>query len=153
MYVFLCVFLSLFIFYTVKRKNGQSVKLDVFFFIFNKVCPAFVLFFIPLPQDSYSSQGISQPPTPGNLPVPSPMSPSSASISSFHGDESDSIGSPGWPKTPSSPVSGSGFCFYFFVLNYILMLACLFYSIPFFIIYTLKNYLCNDKETKFCPLY
>ncbi|NXJ67129.1 ARI1B protein, partial [Rostratula benghalensis] len=58
-------------------------------------------------KDSYSSQGISQPPTPGNLPVPSPMSPSSASISSFHGDESDSISSPGWPKTPSSPVSGS----------------------------------------------
>ncbi|XP_070589874.1 AT-rich interactive domain-containing protein 1B isoform X3 [Erythrolamprus reginae] len=58
-------------------------------------------------KDSYSSQGISQPPTPGNLPVPSPMSPSSASISSFHGDESDSIGSPGWPKTPSSPKSSS----------------------------------------------
>ncbi|XP_061480193.1 AT-rich interactive domain-containing protein 1B isoform X8 [Rhineura floridana] len=58
-------------------------------------------------KDSYSSQGISQPPTPGNLPVPSPMSPSSASISSFHGDESDSIGSPGWPKTPSSPKSNS----------------------------------------------
>ncbi|XP_053524743.1 AT-rich interactive domain-containing protein 1B isoform X9 [Artibeus jamaicensis] len=58
-------------------------------------------------KDSYSSQGISQPPTPGNPPVPSPMSPSSASISSFHGDESDSIGSPGWPKTPSSPKSSS----------------------------------------------
>ncbi|XP_045428595.1 AT-rich interactive domain-containing protein 1B isoform X2 [Pipistrellus kuhlii] len=58
-------------------------------------------------KDSYSSQGISQPPTPGNLPVPSPMSPSSASISSFHGDESDSISSPGWPKTPSSPSSTS----------------------------------------------
>ncbi|XP_061234202.1 AT-rich interactive domain-containing protein 1B isoform X3 [Neopsephotus bourkii] len=58
-------------------------------------------------KDSYSSQGISQPPTPGNLPVPSPMSPSSASISSFHGDESDSISSPGWPKTPSSPKSSS----------------------------------------------
>ncbi|XP_029799975.1 AT-rich interactive domain-containing protein 1B isoform X2 [Suricata suricatta] len=58
-------------------------------------------------KDSYSSQGISQPPTPGTLPVPSPMSPSSASISSFHGDESDSISSPGWPKTPSSPKSSS----------------------------------------------
>nr|XP_012307130.1 AT-rich interactive domain-containing protein 1B isoform X3 [Aotus nancymaae] len=58
-------------------------------------------------KDSHSSQGISQPPTPGNLPVPSPMSPSSASISSFHGDESDSISSPGWPKTPSSPKSSS----------------------------------------------
>ncbi|KAF7254433.1 AT-rich interactive domain-containing protein 1B, partial [Varanus komodoensis] len=58
-------------------------------------------------KDSYSSQGISQPPTPGYLPAPSPMSPSSASISSFHGDESDSIGSPGWPKTPSSPKSSS----------------------------------------------
>lgn len=58
-------------------------------------------------KDSYSSQGVSQPPTPGNLPVPSPMSPSSASISSFHGDESDSISSPGWPKTPSSPKSSS----------------------------------------------
>uniref|UniRef100_A0A8C6QNJ1 AT-rich interaction domain 1B n=1 Tax=Nannospalax galili TaxID=1026970 RepID=A0A8C6QNJ1_NANGA len=58
-------------------------------------------------KDSYSAQGISQPPTPGNLPVPSPMSPSSASISSFHGDESDSISSPGWPKTPSSPKSSS----------------------------------------------
>nr|XP_042118292.1 AT-rich interactive domain-containing protein 1B isoform X2 [Peromyscus maniculatus bairdii] len=66
---------------------------------------------VPQPEskskDSYSSQGISQPPTPGNLPVPSPMSPSSASISSFHGDESDSISSPGWPKTPSSPSSSS----------------------------------------------
>ncbi|XP_068087974.1 AT-rich interactive domain-containing protein 1B isoform X2 [Hyperolius riggenbachi] len=58
-------------------------------------------------KDSYSSQGISQPPTPGNLPVPSPLSPSSASISSFHGDESDSINSPGWPKTPSSPKANS----------------------------------------------
>lgn len=58
-------------------------------------------------KDSYSSQGVSQPPTPGNLPVPSPMSPSSASISSFHGDESDGISSPGWPKTPSSPKSSS----------------------------------------------
>lgn len=117
MCVFFCVSFSLCLYFIpLKEKNGQSVKLDVFFFLFNKVCPAFVLFFIPLPQDSYSSQGISQPPTPGNLPVPSPMSPSSASISSFHGDESDSIGSPGWPKTPSSPVSGSGFCFYFFVL-------------------------------------
>lgn len=74
---------------------------------------------VPQPEskskDSYSSQGISQPPTPGNLPVPSPMSPSSASISSFHGDESDSISSPGWPKTPSSPVSGPG-CLSLFVI-------------------------------------
>ncbi|XP_075059484.1 AT-rich interactive domain-containing protein 1B isoform X2 [Mixophyes fleayi] len=54
-------------------------------------------------KDSYSSQCISQPPTPGNLPVSSPLSPSSANISSFHGDESDSINSPGWPKTASSP--------------------------------------------------
>ncbi|XP_056423049.1 AT-rich interactive domain-containing protein 1B isoform X10 [Hyla sarda] len=61
----------------------------------------------PKSKDSYSSQGISQPPTPGNLPVPSPLSPSSASISSFHGDESDSINSPGWPKTPSSPKANS----------------------------------------------
>ncbi|XP_066452177.1 AT-rich interactive domain-containing protein 1B isoform X12 [Eleutherodactylus coqui] len=61
----------------------------------------------PKSKDSYSSQGISQPPTPGNLPVPSPLSPSSASISSFHGDESDSINSPGWPKTPSSPKTNS----------------------------------------------
>ncbi|XP_067845206.1 AT-rich interactive domain-containing protein 1B-like isoform X4 [Heptranchias perlo] len=59
------------------------------------------------PKDSYSSQGISQPPTPGNLTVPSPISPSSTSISSLHGDESDSISSPGWPKTPSSPKSNS----------------------------------------------
>ncbi|XP_044145033.1 AT-rich interactive domain-containing protein 1B isoform X7 [Bufo gargarizans] len=58
-------------------------------------------------KDSYSSQCISQPPTPGNLPVPSPLSPSSASISSFHGDESDSINSSGWPKTPSSPKANS----------------------------------------------
>ncbi|XP_062912086.1 AT-rich interactive domain-containing protein 1B isoform X1 [Mobula hypostoma] len=58
-------------------------------------------------KDSYNSQGISQPPTPGNLPIPSPLSPSSASISSVHGDESDSIRSPGWPKTPSSPKSNS----------------------------------------------
>ncbi|XP_053566930.1 AT-rich interactive domain-containing protein 1B isoform X3 [Bombina bombina] len=61
----------------------------------------------PKSKDSYSSQGISQPPTPGLLPAPSPLSPSSASISSFHGDESDSISSPGWPKTPSSPKSSS----------------------------------------------
>ncbi|XP_063773742.1 AT-rich interactive domain-containing protein 1B isoform X3 [Pseudophryne corroboree] len=58
-------------------------------------------------KDSYSSQCISQPPTPGHLPVSSPLSPSSASISSFHGDESDSINSPGWPKTPSSPKANS----------------------------------------------
>lgn len=137
-----CVSLFIYILYII---IGQSVKLDVGFFVFNKVCPAFVIFFfcIPLPQDSYSSQGISQPPTPGNLPVPSPMSPSSASISSFHGDESDSISSPGWPKTPSSPVSGSGyfgFCL-FFVINYILMLACLFCKFLFFIIYLLNSFL------------
>ncbi|XP_041420391.1 AT-rich interactive domain-containing protein 1B isoform X7 [Xenopus laevis] len=58
-------------------------------------------------KDSYSSQGNSQPPTPGLLTVPSPLSPSSASISSFHGDESDSISSPGWSKTPSSPKASS----------------------------------------------
>lgn len=28
------------------KKIGQSVELDVFFFVFNKVCPAFVLFFV-----------------------------------------------------------------------------------------------------------
>ncbi|XP_041105348.1 AT-rich interactive domain-containing protein 1B-like isoform X3 [Polyodon spathula] len=56
-------------------------------------------------KDSPSSQGISQPPTPGSLPVPSPLSPCTASISSFHGDESDCISSPGWPKTPASPKS------------------------------------------------
>lgn len=109
MCVIVCLFVRLY------KYESSSVKLDVLFVILNKVCPTFVFFFIPLPQDSYSSQGISQPPTPGNLPVPSPMSPSSASISSFHGDESDSISSPGWPKTPSSPVSGSDFfVFYFF---------------------------------------
>uniref|UniRef100_A0A8C5PLP9 AT-rich interaction domain 1B n=1 Tax=Leptobrachium leishanense TaxID=445787 RepID=A0A8C5PLP9_9ANUR len=59
------------------------------------------------PKDSYSSQCISQPPTPGILPVPSPLSPSSASISSFLGDDSDNINSPGWPKTPSSPKANS----------------------------------------------
>ncbi|XP_041109741.1 AT-rich interactive domain-containing protein 1B-like isoform X3 [Polyodon spathula] len=56
-------------------------------------------------KDSPSSQGISQPPTPGSLPVPSPLSPCTASISSCHGDESDCISSPGWPKTPASPKS------------------------------------------------
>ncbi|XP_063299487.1 AT-rich interactive domain-containing protein 1B isoform X3 [Pelobates fuscus] len=61
----------------------------------------------PKPKDSYSSQCISQPPTPGFLPVPSPLSPSSASISSFLGDDSDNINSPGWPKTPSSPKANS----------------------------------------------
>ena len=113
-----CVFVCTSLYISIIYKN-QSVKLDVLFVILNKVCPTlsfFFFFFIPLPQDSYSSQGISQPPTPGNLPVPSPMSPSSASISSFHGDESDSISSPGWPKTPSSPVSGSGFLCFFFVV-------------------------------------
>uniref|UniRef100_A0A8C4RNR0 AT-rich interactive domain 1B n=1 Tax=Erpetoichthys calabaricus TaxID=27687 RepID=A0A8C4RNR0_ERPCA len=60
-------------------------------------------------KDSYSSQGFSQPPIPGNLAVPSPLSPSTASISSFHGDESDNINSPGWPKTSSSPKSCSSF--------------------------------------------
>lgn len=105
---------------------------------------SFYFVYFPLPQDSYSSQGISQPPTPGNLPVPSPMSPSSASISSFHGDESDSISSPGWPKTPSSPVSGSGYfwvLFIFLVINYTLMLACLFCELLFFIIYPLNSFL------------
>uniref|UniRef100_A0A668A779 AT-rich interactive domain 1B n=1 Tax=Myripristis murdjan TaxID=586833 RepID=A0A668A779_9TELE len=47
--------------------------------------------------DSYSSQCLSQPPT------PSPMSPSPASLSSCHGEDSDSISSPAWPKTPTSP--------------------------------------------------
>uniref|UniRef100_A0A4W6ELP9 AT-rich interactive domain 1B n=1 Tax=Lates calcarifer TaxID=8187 RepID=A0A4W6ELP9_LATCA len=55
------------------------------------VCVCFVS------QDSYSSQCVSQPPT------PSPMSPSSASLSSCHGEDSDSISSPAWPKTPTSP--------------------------------------------------
>ncbi|XP_069463834.1 AT-rich interactive domain-containing protein 1B isoform X2 [Ambystoma mexicanum] len=61
----------------------------------------------PKSKDSYSSHGISQPLTPGLLPVPSPMSPSSASISSFHGDESDSISSPGWSKAPTSHKANS----------------------------------------------
>ncbi|XP_039604076.1 AT-rich interactive domain-containing protein 1B isoform X1 [Polypterus senegalus] len=60
-------------------------------------------------KDSYSAQSFSQPPIPGNLAVPSPLSPSMAGISSFHGDESDNIKSPGWPKTPSSPKSCSSF--------------------------------------------
>ncbi|KAM6953951.1 AT-rich interactive domain-containing protein 1B [Aplochiton taeniatus] len=51
----------------------------------------------PKPKDSYSSQCMSQPPT------PSPMSPSPASLSSYHGEDSDSISSPAWPKTPTSP--------------------------------------------------
>ncbi|XP_026857282.2 AT-rich interactive domain-containing protein 1B isoform X2 [Electrophorus electricus] len=55
----------------------------------------------PKPKDGYSSQCVSQPPT------PSPLSPSPASLSSFHGDDSDSISSPAWPKTPSSPKSSS----------------------------------------------
>nr|XP_023663758.1 AT-rich interactive domain-containing protein 1B isoform X2 [Paramormyrops kingsleyae] len=58
-------------------------------------------------KDGYSSQCMSQPPTPGALPVPSPLSPSPASLSSYHGDDSDSISSPVWPKTPSSPKSNS----------------------------------------------
>nr|XP_015208997.1 PREDICTED: AT-rich interactive domain-containing protein 1B [Lepisosteus oculatus] len=61
----------------------------------------------PKAKDSYSSQCISQPPTPGTLPVPSPLSPSPASLSSYQGDDSDSISSPAWPKTPSSPKSSS----------------------------------------------
>ncbi|XP_062325531.1 AT-rich interactive domain-containing protein 1B-like [Osmerus eperlanus] len=62
----------------------------------------------PKLQDSYnSSQCVSQPPTPGALPVPSPLSPSPASLSSYHGDDSDSISSPAWPKTPSSPKPNS----------------------------------------------
>ncbi|KAL4648998.1 AT-rich interactive domain-containing protein 1B-like [Arapaima gigas] len=52
-------------------------------------------------KDSYSSQCVSQPPT------PSPLSPSPASLSSYHGDDSDSICSPAWPKTPSSPKHNS----------------------------------------------
>ncbi|KAF3703243.1 AT-rich interactive domain-containing protein 1B [Channa argus] len=48
-------------------------------------------------KDSYSSQCVSQPPT------PSPMSPSSASLSSCHGEDSDSISSPAWLKTSTSP--------------------------------------------------
>uniref|UniRef100_A0A3Q1B212 ARID domain-containing protein n=1 Tax=Amphiprion ocellaris TaxID=80972 RepID=A0A3Q1B212_AMPOC len=45
----------------------------------------------------YSSQCVSQPPT------PCPMSPSSASLSSCHGEDSDSISSPAWLRTPTSP--------------------------------------------------
>uniref|UniRef100_A0A3P9CA51 AT-rich interactive domain 1B n=1 Tax=Maylandia zebra TaxID=106582 RepID=A0A3P9CA51_9CICH len=45
----------------------------------------------------YSSQCVSQPPT------PCPMSPSSASLSSCHGEDSDGISSPAWLRTPSSP--------------------------------------------------
>uniref|UniRef100_A0A4W4EIP3 ARID domain-containing protein n=1 Tax=Electrophorus electricus TaxID=8005 RepID=A0A4W4EIP3_ELEEL len=59
------------------------------------------LLLFSLSQDGYSSQCVSQPPT------PSPLSPSPASLSSFHGDDSDSISSPAWPKTPSSPKSSS----------------------------------------------
>uniref|UniRef100_A0A3B5BD41 AT-rich interactive domain-containing protein 1B-like n=1 Tax=Stegastes partitus TaxID=144197 RepID=A0A3B5BD41_9TELE len=51
----------------------------------------------PKPKDSYSSQCVSQPPT------PVPMSPSSASLSSCHGEDSDSISSPAWLRTPTSP--------------------------------------------------
>uniref|UniRef100_A0A8C7JVJ3 AT-rich interaction domain 1B n=1 Tax=Oncorhynchus kisutch TaxID=8019 RepID=A0A8C7JVJ3_ONCKI len=59
-------------------------------------------------QDGYSgSQCVSQPTTPGAMPVPSPLSPSPASLSSYHGDDSDSISSPVWPKTPSSPKPNS----------------------------------------------
>uniref|UniRef100_A0A9J7XWA7 AT-rich interactive domain 1B n=1 Tax=Cyprinus carpio carpio TaxID=630221 RepID=A0A9J7XWA7_CYPCA len=53
-------------------------------------------------QDNYSSQCVSQPPT------PSPLSPSPASLSSYQGDDSDSISSPAWPKNPSSPKHSSG---------------------------------------------
>ncbi|XP_035278766.1 AT-rich interactive domain-containing protein 1B isoform X3 [Anguilla anguilla] len=55
----------------------------------------------PKAKDSFSSQCVSQPPT------PCPLSPSPASLSSYHGDESDSISSPAWPKTPSSPKHSS----------------------------------------------
>ncbi|XP_041703392.1 AT-rich interactive domain-containing protein 1B isoform X3 [Coregonus clupeaformis] len=59
---------------------------------------------LPKHKDGYSvSHCISQPTTPGAMPVPSPLSPSPASLSSYHGDDSDSISSPVWPKTPSSP--------------------------------------------------
>ncbi|KAL4624053.1 AT-rich interactive domain-containing protein 1B [Arapaima gigas] len=58
-------------------------------------------------KDGYNTQCMSQPPTPGTMPVPSPLSPSPASLSSYHGDDSDSISSPAWPKTPSSPKSNS----------------------------------------------
>eukprot|EP00063_Salmo_salar_P090995 XP_014065830.1 PREDICTED: AT-rich interactive domain-containing protein 1B-like isoform X2 [Salmo salar] len=62
----------------------------------------------PRPKDGYSgSQCVSQPTTPGAMPVPSPLSPSPASLSSYHGDDSDSISSPVWPKTPSSPKPNS----------------------------------------------
>ena len=81
------------------------------------VCVCFV------PQDSYSSQCVSQPPT------PSPMSPSSASLSSCHGEDSDSISSPAWPKTPTSPVSAAkhsnSFLFHFCVfLTSVRVLRC-----------------------------
>uniref|UniRef100_A0A9J8CPR8 AT-rich interactive domain 1B n=1 Tax=Cyprinus carpio carpio TaxID=630221 RepID=A0A9J8CPR8_CYPCA len=56
----------------------------------------------PKPKDNYSSQCVSQPPT------PSPLSPSPASLSSYQGDDSDSISSPAWPKNPSSPKHSSG---------------------------------------------
>ncbi|KAL0969267.1 hypothetical protein UPYG_G00224730 [Umbra pygmaea] len=53
---------------------------------------------VPKPKDGYS---VSQPTTPGPVPIPSPLSPSPASLSSYQGDDSDS--SPAWPQTPSSP--------------------------------------------------
>ncbi|KPP68846.1 AT-rich interactive domain-containing protein 1B-like [Scleropages formosus] len=62
---------------------------------------------LPKAKDGYNAQCMSQPPTPGTMPVPSPLSPSPASLSSYHGDDSDSVSSPAWPKTPSSPKSNS----------------------------------------------
>uniref|UniRef100_A0A672ZJ68 AT rich interactive domain 1B (SWI1-like) n=1 Tax=Sphaeramia orbicularis TaxID=375764 RepID=A0A672ZJ68_9TELE len=61
----------------------------------------FLFWFVCVSQDVFSSQCVSQPPT------PSPMSPSSASLSSYHGEDSDSISSPAWPKTPTSPKSAA----------------------------------------------
>lgn len=66
-------------------------------------------------QDNYSSQCVSQPPT------PSPLSPSPASLSSYQGDDSDSISSPAWPKNPSSPVSASCHLLFIFLLFFLLL--------------------------------
>uniref|UniRef100_A0A8C9TWK1 AT-rich interaction domain 1B n=1 Tax=Scleropages formosus TaxID=113540 RepID=A0A8C9TWK1_SCLFO len=83
--------------------TGNTGRSRVYFPLI-RTCVPFPLF---PSQDGYNAQCMSQPPTPGTMPVPSPLSPSPASLSSYHGDDSDSVSSPAWPKTPSSPKSNS----------------------------------------------
>uniref|UniRef100_A0A674AY35 AT-rich interaction domain 1B n=1 Tax=Salmo trutta TaxID=8032 RepID=A0A674AY35_SALTR len=99
LFLSLSLSLSLYIYIYIYRSLSLALSPSVSLSLCLSLC--FSLFLL---QDGHSgSQCVSQPTTPGAMPVPSPLSPSPASLSSYHGDDSDSISSPVWPKTPSSP--------------------------------------------------